>query len=361
MRDGTCILDRLAPNDIIVDMNDENSWHGLKSTKTVHVGADGFYSFIFARCTPEENTVSFHLHADFHNPGPEYLSAGDVPLPAVYGLFFILFFASFITWCRVLCRPTHIGAVHGIHYLMAVLLFIKCVCLLVESIRLHFIAITGSDEGWSIVYFLITTLRGIMLFTVIMLIGFGWSLMKSHLNDREKKVILVVLSMQVFVNIAVVMLEECSPGSQWWLSWRDMLHLFDIMCCCAILFPIVWSIRHLRRAADVDGKAQINLHKLQLFRQFYVIVVAYIYFTRIVVLLLESTIPFYVLWIGPAFTELATLIFYVFTGYKFRPALDNPYIPLNFDERGLLTDHSEVEYVTSAELQSHVQINIRNL
>ena len=127
------------------------------------------------------------------------------------------------------------------------------------------------------------------------------------------------------------------------------------------MFPIVWSIRHLRRAADVDGKAQINLHKLQLFRQFYVIVVAYIYFTRIVVLLLESTIPFNMLWIGPAFTELATLIFYVFTGYKFRPALDNPYIPLNFDERGLLTDHSEVEYVTSAELQSHVQIKMCNL
>ena len=133
--------------------------------------------------------------------------------------------------------------VHGIHYLMGALLFVKCVCLLVESIRFHFIAIDGSSEAWSVVYYLVTTLRGthmdvddmiqynlqpisslrvldvllsplllysltshlslpsplsgVMLFTVILLIGSGWSLMKAHLNDKERKIILIVLSMQV--------------------------------------------------------------------------------------------------------------------------------------------------------------------
>ena len=129
----------------------------------------------------------------------------------------------------------------------------------------------------------------------------------------------------------------------------------------AILFPIVWSIRHLRQAAEVDGKAQVNLHKLQLFRQFYVMVVAYIYFTRIVVFLLEATIPFYMLWLGPSFSELATFAFYIFTGYKFRPALDNPYLSIDWDERGLLADYGEVEHVTSAELQSHVHIEMFKL
>ena len=57
----------------------------------------------------------------------------------------------------------------------------------------------------------------------------------------------------------------------------------DIICCCAILFPIVWSIKHLREASQTDGKAARSLHKLTLFRQFYVMVVSYIYFTRIVV------------------------------------------------------------------------------
>ena len=56
----------------------------------------------------------------------------------------------------------------------------------------------------------------------------------------------MVLSLQVLDNIAMVVLEETAPGSQGWLAWRDILHLVDIVCCCAIMFPIVWSIRHLR-------------------------------------------------------------------------------------------------------------------
>jgi hypothetical protein len=130
----------------------------------------------------------------------------------------------------------------------------------------------------------------------------------------------------------MVVLEETAPGSQGWLTWRDVLHLVDIVCCCAILFPIVWSIHHLRQAAEADGKAHHNLQKLQLFRQFYVMVVAYIYFTRIVVYLLAATIPFYLLWLGALFTELATLLFYVVTGYKFKPAKDNPYLPVRGED-----------------------------
>lgn len=55
-------------------------------------------------------------------------------------------------------------------------------------------------------------------------------------------------------------------------SWRDILHLVDIVCCCAILFPIVWSIKHLRDASETDGKAARVLAKLTLFRQFYIMV-----------------------------------------------------------------------------------------
>ncbi len=69
-------------------------------------------------------------------------------------------------------------------------------------------------------------------------------------------------------------------------------------------------------AAEVDGKAHNSLVKLQLFRQFYVMVVVYIYFTRIVVYLIS----------------FATLIFYVVTGYKFRPAPDNPYLAVRTED-----------------------------
>ena len=71
-----------------------------------------------------------------------------------------------------------------------------------------------------------------------------------------------------------------------------------------------------------------NIAKLTLFRQFYIMVVTYIYFTRIVVFLLAATLPFQWLWLRYVFSEGATLLFYVVTGYKFRPAEDNPYLPL---------------------------------
>lgn len=56
---------------------------------------------------------------------------------------------------------------------------------------------------------------------------------------------------QVCAEVAIVILDENTPASRSWFTWRDILHLVDIICCCAILFPIVWSIKHLREAAGV--------------------------------------------------------------------------------------------------------------
>ena len=53
------------------------------------------------------------------------------------------------------------------------------------------------------------------------------------------------------------------------------------------MFPVVWSIRHLQEAAHMDGKAAANLRKLKLFRHFYIMIVCYIYFTRVIVYLLK--------------------------------------------------------------------------
>lgn len=243
-----CILDDVQKDDFVVDLSDEKNWKKSEQSHIVSAGASGLYSLIFARCQPSgSHKVNFHLDVKFINPGPNYLSAGDAPLPVMYFSFFIVFSIALVAWCWVLSRDAATnGIVHRIHYMMAILLTLKCLTLLVEGIRFHYISLVGVSEAWSIVYYVFAFLKGVMLFTVILLIGSGWSLMKAYLNDREKRVILVVLSLQVLDNIAMVVLEETAPGSQGWLTWRDILHLVDILCCCAILFPIVWSIRHLR-------------------------------------------------------------------------------------------------------------------
>ena len=67
------------------------------------------------------------------------------------------------------------------------------------------------------------------------------------------------------------------------------MFLLDLLCCGAILFPVVWSIKHLEQASKTDGKMVANLRKLRIFKHFYIMVICYIYFTRIIGYLLKVT------------------------------------------------------------------------
>ena len=47
---------------------------------------------------------------------------------------------------------------------------------------------------------------------------------------------------------------------------------------------------------------------------------------------LQITVPFQYEWLDELFKELATLVFFVITGYKFQPAPDNPYLQVPTEE-----------------------------
>lgn len=247
------------------------------------------------------------MTATFVNPGPNYLSIGDSPVPTLYMLASLVFFVALIVWIKFLRQ--HAMQVQQIHRVMTALLLFKFFSLFAESMRFQYMKARGDAlTSWTIVFYFFAFVKGTMLFVVILLIGTGWSFVKPYLNQREKKTILLVLVLQVINNIAFVALSEASVGTLAWFNWRDLVHLIDIFCCCTILFPIVWSIRTLRQAADTDGKgknvttvsraplinlAHVNLQKLTQFKSFYLIVICYVYFTRIVVYLLAATLPFH--------------------------------------------------------------------
>lgn len=92
------------------------------------------------------------------------------------------------------------------------------------------------------------------------------------------------------------------------------------------------SIRHLQDASSTDGKAASSLKKLRLFRQFYIMIVCYIYSTRIIVYLLKVTVPFQYVWLDEMFKETTTYIFYALTAYKFRPVPSHPYFAVDSDD-----------------------------
>ncbi|KAK7848256.1 protein gpr107 [Quercus suber] len=171
---------------------------------------------------------------------------------------------------------------------------------------------TGSAHGWDVLFYIFSFLKGITLFTLIVLIGTGWSFLKPYLQDKEKKVLMIVIPLQVVANIAQVAIDESGPFAQDWVTWKQIFLLVDVVCCCAVLFPIVWSIKNLREAARTDGKA--------------------------------ATITSYrYLWTSVVAGELATLAFYVFTGLKFKPEAHNPYFVIDDEEEEAAAEQLKLE------------------
>ncbi|XP_065634741.1 protein CANDIDATE G-PROTEIN COUPLED RECEPTOR 7 [Quercus suber] len=114
---------------------------------------------------------------------------------------------------------------------------------------------------------------------------------------------MIVIPLQVVANIAQVAIDESGPLVQDWVTWKQIFLLVDVVCFCEVLFPIVWSIKNLREAARTDGKAAVNLMKLTLFRQYYIVVICYIYFTRVVVYALETITSYRYLWMSVVYVS----------------------------------------------------------
>eukprot|EP00249_Psilotum_nudum_P012000 c23519_g1_i2 orf=331-1659(+) len=292
------------------------------------------YVLIFANCLSPIQ-VSMSLRTSMYNlegtsDVKDYLSVGQTQLPVLYFSFFLLYLVLGGMWIYICVKQK--VTTHRIHILMGILLVLKAFYLFSEVEDKAYIKRTGTPHGWDIAFYAFSFLRGVMLFTVIILIGTGWSFLKPYLQGREKRVLMIVIPLQVLENVATVVIGETGPFWKNWLTWSQLLLVVDVICCCAILFPIVWSIKHLRQAAHTDGKAARNLVKLTLFRQYYIVVVGYIYYTRIIVLALKTVASYQYWWVGELNSELATLAFYIFTGYKFRPVPHNPYFVLDDDE-----------------------------
>lgn len=193
--------------------------------------------------------------------------------------------------------------------------------------------------------------------------------------------ILAILVLQVVNNIAIVVLTQETEGENAFGMWTAILHFVDILCCCAVLLPILWQVNQLEKNmeqnqhhdeedADAQGanggveratlydvdefddehipedeleNVPINgsssrlsqparppderlAAKLKLFRSFYLLVIAYIYITRIVVYLFASMLSYRHTWVRFFVVEAVTLIFYCTVGMLFRPMNENPYL-----------------------------------
>lgn len=296
----------------------------------------GLYSLYFHNCyskeTKNNRQLKFSIEIDVEEKNPSsFLSAGEIPLPKLYLSMALFFFIIGTVWVHVLRQ--HRSDVFKIHWLMSALPFTKSLSLVFHAIDFYYISNQGFPiEGWAVVYYITHLLKGALLFITIALIGTGWAFIKHILSDKDKKIFMIVIPLQVLANVSYIIMESTEEGTTEYGLWKEILFLVDLLCCGAILFPVVWSIRHLQEASATDGKAAINLVKLKLFRHYYVMIVCYIYFTRIIAILIKITVPFQLKWLYQLLDEVATFVFFILTGYKFRPASDNPYLLLPLEE-----------------------------
>ncbi|KAK8337404.1 hypothetical protein V6Z12_A09G183000 [Gossypium hirsutum] len=239
---------------------------------TYPVSSPNEYSLFFANCAPETR-VSMNVRTETYNlerdGSKDYLSAGLTHLPSLYTFFSILYLVFLGCWIYV-CY-TNKRSMHRIHLLMSGLLLFKALNLICAAEDKHYVKVTGTPHGWDVLFYIFQFIRVVLLFTVIILIGTGWSFLKPFLQEREKKVLMIVIPLQVLANVASIVIGETGPFIKDWVTWNQLFLLVDIICCCAIIFPIVWSIRSLRETSKTDGKAAKNLAKLTLFRQFYIV------------------------------------------------------------------------------------------
>ncbi|XP_042637384.1 protein GPR107 [Orycteropus afer afer] len=264
---------------------------------------EGLYSLYFHKCLGNEvrssDKVSFSLDIEITEKNPDsYLSAGEIPLPKLYISMALFFFLSGTIWIHILRKRRN--DVFKIHWLMAALPFTKSLSLVFHAIDYHYISSQGFPiEGWAVVYYITHLLKGALLFITIALIGTGWAFIKHILSDKDKKIFMIVIPLQVKEPYSFLVLTR-EQGSQ-----------------CSYYRDSCWP-------APCD-----------LLRSSNCLIVCYIYFTRIIAFLLKLAVPFQWKWLYQLLDEMATLVFFVLTGYKFRPASDNPYLQLSQEEDDL--------------------------
>ena len=197
--------------------------------------------------TPPNVPVSFHVDVTQYNLNEKgevsHVSYGKRFLTEMYMGFTALFLVLLGLWGRELVVQK--GRTHSIHHLMTVLLVFKILSLFCETGKEYMHRETGRPSPWSYFYYVFLTLRGIMLFTIIMLIGTGWSFVRPYLNERDKKLVAFVLPLQILIHCVIFYIEGSSEGDAGYATMRNVLLFLDIVCCLVVVLPTIWNIKQV--------------------------------------------------------------------------------------------------------------------
>ncbi|KAI3502288.1 hypothetical protein L1887_30321 [Cichorium endivia] len=158
--------------------------------------------------------------------------------------------------------------VHKIHILMGILLAMGTLDLICGPADKQYATFTRNAHGWDVVIYIIKFFRHVLAYTVIVLVGAGWSFLKQRLNAMEKMVLIIVIPL----NVASKVIKEANPFHKDLLTWSMDFLFVDSICILSLVIPILQTWDWLYKAIKADGKAA-SLEKFDVqFVQFYTVV-----------------------------------------------------------------------------------------
>jgi G protein-coupled receptor 107 len=356
-----CALDAAPPGARALNMSDRKLWTYFHENDVIEGG--GMFDLLFTHCLPvnsgntmsadsimnggplslrrnlastEPVTVSFTLEVIFVNPGENYLSAGDIPLPGLFGFMTVAFAGTAVFWVWWLRKNQ--ADVHRVHHLMTLLICVKALQLMFEALMYHYIAVTGHNSAWNAMFYIFTILKTCIMALVAILVATGWSILRPFLTQREKTVLACALWLQIIANTAIIVTDEIAPGSLTYLEFSYLFYIADLLAAVAVVVPLHWSVKQLHQTyasgagADTSAKTQETLDRLVAMRAFYTTTLVYVYVTRLLLWLLSQGVSYRYTWLPPFLEEVVCLAYYVWTGYKFKPSLENAYLRVSQDD-----------------------------
>lgn len=131
--------------------------------------------------------VTMEVRTEMYNVRPgggrgvrEYLPVGLLPLPGIFAAASAVYFVFLGAWAWACAR--HRATAGQIHAVMGALLLFKALKLACAAEDAWYVERTGTPHGWDVAFYVFGFFKGVLLFTVIILIGTGWSILKPYLQ-----------------------------------------------------------------------------------------------------------------------------------------------------------------------------------
>lgn len=304
---------------------------------TLPVPTSDKYGIYFSNCQPNSSVsmdVVIETYNLNNNTTKDYLGMGETKKPKVF-FRFALFYVPFLGFWLLACYVNRVY-VRKIHWMMAVLLLSKALNLLCAAEDKHYTQVTGTSHGWDVMFYTSYFIRAFLFLTVIMLIGSGWSYIKPYLRAKQKMLLAVGISLQIFANVSYIYINESGPSVKNYWHWASAFFVLDAFGFLVVMVPIVKSIRFLKESAKADGTAATTLARMTTLKNFVFCVLVYWYATRT----MKFTIGYDDCHPGSevdSWVETFTIIFYIVMFSLFRPTEENEYLVVQDEEVALAT------------------------